>query len=100
MLRYFVIIFPFQDYTYLRLACSLAHDSRQKNMKKNKENQENIGNQVKLYRPKFLYLRYSVVGSSPAKIQSIIMMERYFVIIFPFQGYTYLRLACSLAHDS
>ena len=94
MLRYFAIIFPFQDYTYLRLACS-----RQKNMKKNKENQENIGNQVKLYRPKFLYLRYSVVGSSPAKIQSIIMMERYFVIIFPFQGYTYLRLACSLAHD-
>ena len=59
MLRYFVIIFPFQDYTYLRLACS-----RQKNMKKNKENQENIGNQVKLYRPKFLYLR--VVGSSSA----------------------------------
>ena len=94
MLRYFVIIFPFQDYTYLHLACS-----RQKNMKKNKENQENIGNQVKL-RPKFLYLRYRVVGSSPAKIQSIIMMLRYFVIIFPFQDYTYLRLACALAHDS
>ena len=49
MLRYFVIIFPFQDYTYLRLACSLAHDSRQKKMKKNKRDQENVGNQVNLY---------------------------------------------------
>ena len=92
MLRYFVIIFPFQDYTYLRLACS-----RQKNMKKNKENQENIGNQVKLYRPKFLYLRYSVVGSSPAKI---LLLMCFYHIKHHHQDYTYLRLACLLAHDS
>ena len=40
-------------------------------MKKNKENQENISNQVNLY-TQFLYPRYRVVGSNPAKILSIL----------------------------